>query len=232
MYHAAKIVLHEVLLYSDHPPSDFRPPHPSETLRIVRSTVYPAPSSEGLAIIISSSQALLQVFIDLEVEQIISLPTMTVVRVRYATYVLCKLFVSVQDPTSSIGRLIDPESLQLDYFLPLLVAKLQTTAEPPGSSVLSLFLGLFEKFYRWYLQQTGEPVDALDLEGEPRWYFDPSPSESNGQQPNQAKPAGMHSAALADEDLLFEGFDGDYGNILGELDLFDSQQVAFSMDWN
>ena len=233
MYHTVKIFLHEILLYSDHSPGDFRPPHPSETLRIIRSDFHPALSSEGLAIMISSAQALLQVFINMKADQVRSLPVSTVVRVRYAAYILCKLFVSAQDLTSSIGRLVESESLNLEYFLRLTGAKLQAAAEPLGWNVPSLFLGLLKKFYSWYLQQTGHAVRPQMSVGEPAQSFDQPLSQSKGQQMDQINFAHTSQIAPTGQSLPFEGFhDPNCGDASADPNLYDDQQISFDLDWD
>ncbi|KAL9081219.1 MAG: hypothetical protein Q9157_000194 [Trypethelium eluteriae] len=232
MYSSVKIFLHEILLCNDHPPGDFRPPHPTETLRIVRSDTHPVPFPEGLAAMISSSQALLLTFIGLDVRQARSLPSTLFVRVRYAIYILCKLFVSVQDPSSLIGRLIDPESLNLEYFLRQTRAKLQAAAEPPGWNVPSLFLGLLQKFHVWYMHQIGQSASAQISVGEPAQSFDHPLSQSQNQGPDQSDPTQMDCVTVPDNYPPFGDSHIGHGNTTEELDLFGDQQIAVDWDWN
>ncbi|KAL9093038.1 MAG: hypothetical protein Q9165_004176 [Trypethelium subeluteriae] len=232
MYSSVKVFLHEILLYNDHPPGDFRPPHPTETLRILRSDTQPVPFPEGLAAIISSSQALLLTFIGLDTRQARSLPSVLLVRVRYAVYVLCKLLVSVQDPSSLISRVVDPESLNLEYFLRQTRAKLQAAAEPPGWNVPSLFLGLIQKFYIWYMYQIGQSDSAQISVGEPAQSFDHPLLPSKNHGPDQSDQTQMDCIAVPDNYPVFGNSHDGHGNTIEGMDLFVDEQIVINWDWN
>ena len=166
-YHANNIYLHEIALHPDHDVDDFRPPF-FISVKLPESqsqTVLTPPYINAIGQCISSADALLTTFLNMNVEEIHHCPTLVYVRVVYASVILIKLSISASMPSSELGSLIDPESNKIDTLLEQLLVHLKTMSSFANGTkhvLSSKFLSIMTKLKLWFQHQRQQSsVDLL-----------------------------------------------------------------------
>ncbi|KAI9698260.1 MAG: hypothetical protein M1820_007530 [Bogoriella megaspora] len=210
MFYVIKIILHEIVLYRDHPPTDFKAPNPAQSLRVVRNTKYPIPSSDSLMTLVSAAQAIWRIFAQFSPDAIRALSGAIVVRFRYAVYVLCKIFASTRDPTSELGQLVDPDSLNLTNLFDTALKQLRAAAAPVGFRVPSVFLMITEGYQNWYNEQIGQTGIDSTMSNEPAQSYMRQVLDAQVQISEQDHIGPMVDAATNSQlELLYGNFEGD-----------------------
>jgi hypothetical protein len=217
-YDTTRIYLHELVLYCDYSAVEFQAPYPVEHMDTPVRCGKPEPATaEGVAIIIASAHSILQTFGEMSDDTVRALPAVAVVRVRYAAFILCKLFASASDPQSQLGQFVDAESLNLNYYLGLTVAKLRSAAEPLGFRRPRIFLTLLESYHNWYKQRIG-------LEG---------PVGTSVRGPDDDFDTPVLDNVSASDDTQQSPYDLDFEAPDIQLDLFDDYEKGLeSMDFS
>lgn len=155
MYYSIRMLLYEIVLYVDHSPEDFRAPYqmggiyPDDSDEIPTQTL-----TEGLVECISSSHALLDVFLAIDATSLRALPVFTYVRVSFAGFVLAKLSLSAVHPRSRLGKVLDHSSLKAESYMDRMILHARNIAGPSRSRVPSIFLALLFKLRQWCLHPT------------------------------------------------------------------------------
>lgn len=102
---------------------------------------------------LSSTHALLKVFLQTDVKILRNIPVVNYVRMTYAAVVLTKLYFSTCSASSEIGKILDQESLQLTEYLNKLAMHLMTVVGSKRHRVASKFLMIILALKTWCSQQ-------------------------------------------------------------------------------
>jgi len=152
MYYTIRLFLHEIALHVDHSPEDFRAPyqmgiiHPSDGEEVPTQVL-----AESIAECITSSHALLSVFISMDVSKCRALPVFSWVRISFAAFVLAKLCLSAAHPGSRIGKVLDRSSLKVEDFMDRAILHVRNIVGPYRSRIPAIFLALLFKLRQWCL---------------------------------------------------------------------------------
>lgn len=89
----------------------------------------------------------------MSIESLRALPVFNFVRMTYAAVILIKLYISVRNPTSQIGKVIDRESLRIGIYMPAMIDRLSEAVGPMQCRSPATFLGLLVRLHAWYENQ-------------------------------------------------------------------------------
>lgn len=181
-YHNSQLYLYEIALHFDHAPADFAPPY--DLAKILSIHTVPGADTSFLfatTTIISSAHSLLEILLAMDIEALRSLPIANFVRMAYAVSLLVKLYISSKSPTSSIGALLDPESLNLGTYLSTLVDKLVAAVGQKECRAPYVFLGFLMRLYSWYKGQEKSAVfvQPYMTSNVDQCWLPPMPGEAN-----------------------------------------------------
>ena len=152
MYHNMNIYLHEIALHGDHRPEQFKPPYHFENLRSDKdSTGSSMDHLQAIIQCITSSHALIETFLHMDVELLRTLPIFNYVRLSYAIYVLEMLATS-----HAFGSFLNRGSLQINHYSELVIEHLEHVVGPAKCKIPSIFLGLLIRLQAWHRRPGNE----------------------------------------------------------------------------
>ena len=155
-YHTNNIYLHEIALHPDHDAEDFQPPFAIRVKSGSQKKLSP-PYINAIMLCLSSSQSLLEIFLEMEIDVARASPTLIFVRVTYALVVLMKLSISASAPSSELGKFLGSEDCKVLYFGERLVAFMDDVAnlENQKKHVLAFkFLHILSNLKKWFENRT------------------------------------------------------------------------------
>ncbi|KAH8679662.1 hypothetical protein BGZ60DRAFT_481025 [Tricladium varicosporioides] len=186
-YYHTQIFLHEIAMHDDHPPEDFQPPYRMEkAVNIDLDTQASSSYIESIAMIISNTHSLLDMYINMQVEMMRALPIYNFVRMAYGIVVLTKLHISSKTPGSHIGSVLNEKNIKLEYYLEALVETLGVAVGPMECRAPFTFLGLVMRLQIWYKSQEKDehfrrPIELYGVLDQ--CWLPPPPKLSNIQTP-------------------------------------------------
>jgi hypothetical protein len=149
-----RCTLHEISLHHDYNPDEFRPPYLMRPRPVQRSDVLLSPAyTTSLLACMESAHGILEAFIQMDLEIHRSLPVIVYTRTFYALVVLTKLAISAQSPDSSIGKMIDYESIRLIEYSYKMVSALGDAVGDESFGVPATFYAIVIKLTAWYQRQ-------------------------------------------------------------------------------
>jgi len=165
-FHYIRAKLHEVSLHLEYEPEEFTPPYLFRLRPLrPRNKIDISPAHiESLVACIQSNHALLDVILSMSTENTRCLPVIVYTRMFYAVVVLIKLALCTHNSDSSIGAVLDPESLKLSFYLSTIKNSLQAAIGKEKFSVPSCFLAIHDRLTAWYQghdSQARDPADDL-----------------------------------------------------------------------
>ncbi|KAF2095498.1 hypothetical protein NA57DRAFT_79221 [Rhizodiscina lignyota] len=155
-FHYVRSAIHEICLHHDYDPDEFRPPYlmrPRPLHFSVASLLSPVYTSSLLAIA-ESAHAILDIFLEMDTDTHRFIPVIVYTRMFYAIVVLSKLAVSARSQDSSIGTMIDFESLKLIDYLYRTMAALKRAAGVENFNIPATFYTIVTKLSAWYARQS------------------------------------------------------------------------------
>lgn len=166
LYHYSRCTLNEVALHHDYDPTEFRPQYVIRSKPTHSHDIPLAPSFTGaLLACMTSAHGILDVFLSLDAPVHRCLPLMVYSRVFYALVVLSKLAISAQSPHSSVGAMIELESVDLPLYCSRAMEALRKAAGPDTSGMSAAFYLNVAKFTAWYRKSVmGQPQGATQGE--------------------------------------------------------------------
>ncbi len=156
-YYQTQIYLHEIALHDDHPPENFIPP--AKLSKILAINTVPGASSsylEASATSISSSHALLDIFLYMDMTVLRALPIANFVKVVYAITILTKLYISSKSPESKIGAVLDTKSIKLGQYIRSTTDMLVDASGTEQYRAPFTFLGLLMRLQIWFEGQKND----------------------------------------------------------------------------
>jgi len=111
---------------------------------------------------IQSTHALLDLILSMTTEKTRCLPVIVYTRMFYAVVVLIKLALCTHNPDSSIGAVLDPESLKVTFYLSTIKKSLQAAMGKEKFSVPSCFLAVHDRVTAWYQGHDSQAPDSVN----------------------------------------------------------------------
>lgn len=159
-YHACIIHLNEVSLHEDFNSQDFAPPYTLDNP--MPSNVQEPGSGHILAIMkcVSSSQALLEIFLAADSSDLCAMPSVMFVRMNYAIVVLFKVYVLTTIPEHSIAAVLDRSYLRVGEFLRKLHGLLSDLTHSLSFQGANRYLDVIERIqFSYATRQTSDIVN-------------------------------------------------------------------------
>lgn len=156
-YHSNNIYLHEIALHPDHDVEDFKPPFSvavDESKPHTPAGPLTLPYINAIIQCISSSDSLIETFLNMSAQEIRATPTLVYVRLVYAVVILIK--ISISTGTTELGKVIQPENIKVSLYLEKLLVHLKAVATLDSQDVHVLgakFLQVLAKVKVWFQQQ-------------------------------------------------------------------------------
>ena len=155
-FHDQIILVHEMALHdrrdSKDPPSSF---HLEKSLghhtRISQARV------DAIMVCISSTQALLDALLNMDIATLRALPHLNFLNMCYSVFILNRLFCSATTDDDPISEFLEPASLKLNEYLGQLIPHLMMAAQEGHSRAASKFLMVLMKLAAWYYRQCIRP---------------------------------------------------------------------------
>ncbi|WPH05071.1 Hypothetical protein R9X50_00797000 [Acrodontium crateriforme] len=175
-YQTIRMYLHEVVLHVDHSPEDFKAPY---HMGIIHSSCeeHPIPikaAVDSISALVDSIHALMDLFLDIDVEQVRVLPVASYVRVSYSTFLLAKLSVSGASDNSQLQPLIDRSTLKAESYVSRLLFHLRSSIGRQKCRVPAIFVTLLSQIGQWcsqpeLIQEVGFESNRKDREQQNRY---------------------------------------------------------------
>ena len=165
-YYVNNMYIHEIALHPEHDAEDFRPPFfisaedPKTQPKLCVAFI------NGVMTCVSSAQMLLKVFNKMSPEDIRSFPAFLYARLLYGCIVLIKLDVSIDSPTSQIGKIVERDSLMASYHVEKTLIQLRKVAGVDSKCIMGAkFYMILSKLVNWYrsLPQGGPKTFCQDV---------------------------------------------------------------------
>ena len=193
-FHINNCYLHEISLHPDHDPEDFRPPFYVATQLISKIPTNLNPAYvNAIMECVTSAQTILNIYINMSIAVVQSLPALIYVRVVYCCVVLIKLEVSSNAPSSELRNVLDPHTLSVSSNLQRCLAHQIAVVGTDGRNILgSKFLMIMKRLIGWYQSYKAQAANGGNVP-EP---FEPiGPIKSDTKSFAQAKQAQRASPA-------------------------------------
>ena len=154
-FNMVSLWLHEVVLHNKTAADQLRPPFNTDTFKggIVALAPLSAAQVSAVSACIASADALFTTFLSLDVATIRCLPAYNYVRVAYSLVILLKMYFSASNPASELGRVVDKDSLKVEYYLSALQDKFRLVAADDGSRVAAKFIVVLTMLSVWLAKQ-------------------------------------------------------------------------------
>jgi hypothetical protein len=98
---------------------------------------------------IDSSHAQLNAFLTLDVKTLRFSSVVIYVRVTYALVILIKLFIFAKDSSSELSKILDPWSLKINTYLPIIIERVTVAAGPKRLRVPTKWLSILVQINVW-----------------------------------------------------------------------------------
>lgn len=159
--HTVSLYMHEVALHIEHNMEDFAGPFDIEQMDKTdpstgTDSLLTQCHIDALYTCLSSAQALLDIFLSFTNTETRSQPAIVFVRVAYAIVIIIKLYYSASAPKSELGRVLDRESLKLDYYLENIIVQLRNASDDDKATAPQKFLMIISMLNVWYQRQRAE----------------------------------------------------------------------------
>ncbi|KAJ5981810.1 hypothetical protein N7522_013438 [Penicillium canescens] len=143
---------------------------------------------DALTSIIRSIHQSLDIITSMEIDRLLSLPTSSIARTSYPVVGLIKIYSLYMSPDSRIGRILDVQSLKLDYYLDKVIAQYRAGAARDGGRVLAKFGNILVLLRNWFVKKRDQGDQGRELKelfsaghqsSQPRQQVHPSPNIHN-----------------------------------------------------
>lgn len=161
---------HEIALHRDHNVDDFLPPYTESMMRepsVRPNDLLSSCHIDALSRCLSSSHRVLDIFTNMTLLATRSVPVFTFVRTNYACIILIKLYFSALHPRSELGKVIDKNSLRVDWYLSRLLETFRKTSDGGMSRQAQIFTVTIGMVRQWFNKQKNEVEKGLGAAPEP-----------------------------------------------------------------
>ncbi|POR36386.1 Transcriptional regulator WAR1 [Tolypocladium paradoxum] len=149
------LYMHELVLHSDTPADQFRPPFNAEIIKdgMVSSEPLSAAHINALSACLTAIDGIFGTFLSMDVSTIRCLPVFNFVRIAYAVVVLMKMYFSASSPTSELGKVINKDNMRVEHYLDALLDKFRMTAAEDKCRPAAKFLIVLAMLRSWFVKQ-------------------------------------------------------------------------------
>lgn len=165
---------HEIALHRDHNVDDFKPPFTESMMRVppIRPNVLLSSCHiNALSRCLTSAHRVLQIFMNMSINAVRSVPVFTFVRTNYACVILIKLYFSASHPRSELGKVIDKESLRADEYMGRLLEMFRKAGDGGLSRQAQTFTVMLTMMRHWFNKQKAEIEKGISAVPEPMISF-------------------------------------------------------------
>ncbi|PTU22133.1 hypothetical protein P175DRAFT_0434471 [Aspergillus ochraceoroseus IBT 24754] len=120
----------------------------------------------------------------IEVNDLVTIPTISLARTSFAVVALIKLYSIVTAPDSYLGQVIDPSNLRIDYYLDKVIELYAAAGELPGSLTPAKFSTVLSMLREWFRTRKDQNVALREAFNGPR---KPNSDESSSNQGNKSQ---------------------------------------------
>ncbi|KAK5125075.1 hypothetical protein LTR08_005515 [Meristemomyces frigidus] len=159
VYYEVRLYLHEIALYEDHSPEDFKAPYRMGALHLSSGQDDNVPTAilaDAVTECIECIHALLDTFLAMDVDSLRAVPVVDFIRVSYAAFVMAKLCLSASHSKSRIGNLLSRSSLEVEHYVDRLILHLRDIIGSYRCPVPFVFLALLCKVRQCCMNPTIE----------------------------------------------------------------------------
>lgn len=152
-YEYVLCLLHEVCLYVEYKPADFKPPYsismPGTDARDKARTVLTPLHLSSVMRCVSSAHAILDIFVSIPTAMLRCSPVVVYARVGYAVIILLKIHVSAALRRGVLNGVLATEATKIEFYLERVIGKLTgVCAEYCGVAVI--WLSLITRLEDWF----------------------------------------------------------------------------------
>lgn len=140
--HILNIFMHETALQLDAALTDEEISGPTSAAHI-----------NALTSCLASIQTAMDAMCSLDIRTIICLPTVALARTSYAAIALIKLYSLASAPDSRVGKVIDPASLKVEYYLEKVINHYKAAGEQGGGHAPSKFSVVLSLLLSWFVKR-------------------------------------------------------------------------------
>lgn len=105
----------------------------------------------------------IDIICQVEAERLISLPTTSVARTSYPVICLIKIYSLFMTPDNSFGRILDVQSLRLDYYLDKVIAHYRSAAGRNGGRCAAKFGNIMVLLRNWFIKKRDQGDQGREL---------------------------------------------------------------------
>lgn len=98
-----------------------------------------------------------------EAERLISLPTTSLARTSYPVVCLIKIYSLFMTPDNSFGRILDVQSLKVDYYLDKVIAHYRSAAGRNGGRSAAKFGNIMVLLRNWFIKKRDQGDQGREL---------------------------------------------------------------------
>ncbi|KND90123.1 Transcriptional regulator WAR1 [Tolypocladium ophioglossoides CBS 100239] len=155
------LYMHELVLHSDTPTDQFRPPFNTEIIKdgMVSAEPLSAAHINALSACLTAIDGIFATFLSMDLLSIRCLPVFNFVRIAYAVVVLMKMYFSASSPKSELGKVINKDNMRVEHYLDALLDKFRTTAAEDKCRPAAKFLIVLAMLRSWFVKQ-GKDANA------------------------------------------------------------------------
>ncbi|KAI6250948.1 Transcriptional regulator WAR1 [Erysiphe necator] len=155
--HGINLYMHEVATQVGHQIDNLKPPFTEDTITAFVEESDQAPLSSArvtaLSTCLVSIDGIFETFLDLDVESILLFPAIDYAWIAYATGVLLKLYFAAATPNSELGKIINKESMKVEYYFDRLIEKLRAISGEEVYRCSTMFLHIMIMMRDWFHRQ-------------------------------------------------------------------------------
>ncbi|KAG9245992.1 hypothetical protein BJ878DRAFT_499019 [Calycina marina] len=204
--HVVNLYMHEIAIQTD-PLGD--PDDAGGTNFSIPEQLTPA-HIDALLTCLKSIEGTFEIFLKFDVDTIRCFPVAHFVRIAYAVVILIKMYFAAASPNSELGKVINKDSMKVEYYLDNLVALFKASAAQEKSRPAAKFLTVLIMLKTWFHRQrehqsppAGEVPVATHMPHEPVAVGTPNLANQ------QRRPQSSYGVANTPLQLLSEVATGD-----------------------
>ncbi|EAU38534.1 predicted protein [Aspergillus terreus NIH2624] len=152
------LYMHEPAMHMD--PNGHGPKSAGDTHTSPISTAH----VNALGSCLTACHKALDIICDVDIHDLICLPVVSQARTSFAIVGLIKLYSILSGPDSSLGQIIEPASLRVEYYLNRVIEHYGAAGELPGGRTPAKFavvLGLLQRWYNTRKDRSAELKEAF-----------------------------------------------------------------------
>ena len=180
------LFMNERALQSETSTDQFRPPFNADALKdgIINSSAVSSAHVKALSACLKAIDGVFQTFLSFDVPDTRCLPVYAFVRVAYSIVILLKMYFSASSSSSEMGKVINKESMRVNYYIDALIHKFRVAATDDKCRPAAKFLVVLAMLRSWFLKQGAAAAAAATPD-----HQKPGPSPATSDRASPRVPA-------------------------------------------